>query len=179
VSAVSMGIGISLHAASASLFVPFLAIAALSRRRPLAGIAGSLAAMAGIYAMSSMTALENNLHALARHPRIPIALALLAILVALCTFLGASFRRLSPAGRAWASGAILVLPFGLAILWIGIGEKHHLAPHYFHPVLAPVAAMGGAVLWAGCSVVAHRMEFRSFVTGIWASLIALIIFPPY
>jgi hypothetical protein len=179
VSAVSIGIGTSLHTASASLLVPFLAIAALARRRPLAGIAGSLAAMAGVYGMSSMTALENNLHMLARHPRISIALALLAILVASCTFLGAAFRRLSPAGRAWASGAILILPFGLAPLWIGLGEQHHFAPYYFHPVLAPLAAMGGAVLCAGCSVVVHRMEFRPFATGIGASLIALSLFPPW
>jgi hypothetical protein len=179
VSAVSIGIGIGVHDASASLFIPFVAIAALSRERPWAGIAGSVALMVGVYAMSSMTALEINLHTLEGYRGIWIALTLVAILVALSALVGDSFRRLSPAARAWVIGAILILPFGVAILWIGVVQRHDFAPHYYHPVIAPVAAMGGAALFAGCRVVAHRMRFRASAPGMWASLIALTIFPPW
>lgn len=170
-----LGAGINVHLGSLSLVAPLLAIAVLGRPRSWRELFAAVAVLGATYFLTSSAALRANFIALAQQGRLVPALAGGLVLVLLSALLGSRFRRLSWDARAWITGFILLLPFGLASSWLVFWQKHHFAIFYLHPILGPAAALGAAILSLPFELGARRWgALRWIPTAASAAAIAFV-----
>ncbi len=145
-SSCALGIAVNVHVGALSLVPPLLAIAVLARPRPWRELLASVGVLSGTYLATSSAALRANVIGLAEHGRLMPALAGGLAVVVLSWGLGSRFRGLSWNARAWVIGVLLILPFGLASLWLVLWQGHDYTVAYLHPILAPAAALAAAAL---------------------------------
>lgn len=146
VSAFALGVGINVHVGSLILVPPLLAIAVLARPRAWREVLAAVAVLAATCCITSSAALRANIVGLAEHGRLTPSLVAGLVVVLLSASLGSRFRRLSWDARAWVVGAILMLPFGLASLWLVLWQMHHFGIIYLHPIVGPAAVLIAAML---------------------------------
>jgi hypothetical protein len=174
VSACGLGAAINVHVGSLSLVPPLLAIAMLGRPRAWGGMLASMAMLTGTYLLTSSAALRGNTIALVQRGRLLPLLAGGFAVVLLAATLGASFRRQSREARAWTISGILILPFGVASLWLVGWEGHHFSAYYLHPILGPAAALAAALLVLPFEVGARRWRTLKWIPTA-AALAAVMV----
>jgi hypothetical protein len=68
-----------------------------------------------------------------------------SVVMLIATALGSRFRRCSWYARAFIVAVVMVVPFGLALAWFVVVQRHAFAIIYVHPIFAP-AAVGAAAM---------------------------------
>jgi hypothetical protein len=146
VAAFALGVGINVHVGALSLVPALFAIVGLVHPRPWRDVLVALAVLLATCLVTSSAALRANVMGLTEHGRLaPVLASGLAVILISAAF-GPRFRRRARPARAWIVGAILVVPFTLASLWLVVQEQHHFGITYLHPVLGPAAAVAAALL---------------------------------
>lgn len=170
-AAFALGAGISVHIGALTLGLPLLALAGLMGQRAWRGMAVAAAIVVATYGITSSAALRANTIALAEPSRMAAAAAAVALLTWLCHRCGAAFRRLQWDTRAWSIGVLLIVPFGLAALWLAVREQHQLSLMYAHPILA-----SGAVGLAALAAVPFEIGARWYApVRWWPSAVAVVL----
>jgi hypothetical protein len=146
IAAFALGAAISVHLGAAPLVVSLVTIAGLVQQRALRGMTGAGAIVLATYAITSSAALRANVIALAQPARLAVACVATGLLALLCHRYGPGFRRLGWETRAGIIGALLVVPFALAALWLVAREQHQISLMYLHPVLATTAVCAAALI---------------------------------
>jgi hypothetical protein len=162
-SAFAVGVGINVHVATLSLVPSLVAIAVLARPRPWGPLLGALAVLVLVYLLSSSGALSANIIDLAGRANLATMLAGGIVSVILVALLGPWYRSLTWSARAWIVGLLLILPLGLASLWLVVAERHHFSYFYLHPILAPVAVLAGSTLCMPFEVLARRRRTLAWI----------------
>lgn len=177
---VAFGVAINLHIGSVALAPALAAVPGLVQRRPWRDVlAAATVAFLVCVATSRVAFAANVVELWNRGALVPALLAGLLLLV-LSTAVGVRFRRSSWNARAWAIGLALVVPFGLASLWLVRAENHHFDVLYLHPILGPTATMFAALVCVPFEVAARWLRPLRWVptVGSLALLSTYVSRPP-
>lgn len=175
VAAFALGVATSVHIGALGLLVPLVATAGLMRDRSWREMLAAAAIVVATYGITSTAALRANALALAQPGRLLPACAAFLVLAALCTRLGPRFRQLAWDTRAWIMGLMLIVPFGLALIWLVVREHHHVSVMYLHPVLGPTAVLAAALLTLPFELIGRRYAPLRWVPAAGSLAMAAIV----
>ncbi|MBI3783597.1 MAG: hypothetical protein HY270_09360 [Deltaproteobacteria bacterium] len=177
-AAFALGLAINTHIGSVSLLPALLLIAVLVRPRAWRELLLVAIVFSTVYILTSRAALRANVIGLSAYGGfVPAGLAIGGI-VAVGAMAGARFRRLAAGSRAWIVGGVLVSPFGVAAAWLFLWQKHGFGGSYLHPIVAPAAVLGAALLALPFEVAARwRAVWRWFPTLVAIAATFVLVRP--
>ncbi len=167
-AAFAWGVAINVHLGSVSLAPALLVIPILVRPRPWGDLLTAALASWIVIVATSRAAFAVNVVALSNRGALVPALVAGVLLMILAKAAGAPFRRLSWYARAWTIGFGLVVPFGLASLWLVRAAQHHFEVMYLHPILGPGATLVAAMLCVPFELTARWLRVLRWLPSVAA-----------